>query len=343
MLRGGQRQIVLLHRELLNREVDSVVVAPAGSPLAVTCRRMSPQVVELPGRRPWRPGVMSAVRRVAKDADVLHAHDPHGALLAVLAARRGHAVVCHRRAGFPMRRGMVHRLKYRRVDRWIAVTDAIRDDLVGWGIPPEHCRTVPSAVDLGSVRDAAAGADPAAVRRSLGLAAGARFVAAVGALDNQKGFEVAVRAAAGLDGSVLVVVGDGRERRRLEAVAGPGVRFVGPRDDVPAVLAAAAACVVPSLADEGSSAVLKEAMAVGCPVVGSDLPGLREVGGDAVRWVEPGDAAALGRAVSELLDDPATAAALVRRGGDRLAAFGVGGMAAGVTAVYEDVLRERRR
>lgn len=342
-LRGGQRQVVLLHRELMTRGIGSVVAAPETSPLVKRCRAVGGSVLELPGRRPWRPGVLAAARRAAESADILHAHDPHAALLAVLAARRCQAVVCHRRAGFPMGRGMLHRLKYRRVDRWIAVTDAIRDDLVEWGASSDRCRTVPSAIDVESVRRAAKAADPVAVRRSLGLAPDARFVAAVGSLDRQKGFGVAVRAAAGLDGFALVVVGDGPERSRLEAAAGPRVRFVGARADVPAVLAAAAACVVPSLADEGSSAVLKEAMAVGCPLVGSDLPGLREVGGDAVCWVGPGDSAALGRAVSELLADPATAADLVRRGGERVVTFGVGAMAGAVTAVYEDVLGERRR
>lgn len=343
VLRGGQRQVLLLHRELLDRGVDSAVVAPAGSPLAVTCRTTALPVVELPGRRPWRPGVLAAVRRAAKDAELLHAHDPHGALLAVLAARRDQRVVCHRRAGFPMRRGPVHRLKYRRVDRWIAVTDAIRDDLVAWGVPPERCRTVPSAVDLELVREQAASSDPVAVRRSLGLGAGARFVAAVGALDRQKGIGVAVRAAADLDDAVLVVVGDGPERRRLESVAGPGVRFAGVRDDVPAVLGAAAACVVPSLADEGSSAVLKEAMAVGCPVVASELPGLREVGGDAVRWIPPGDATALAAAVRTLLADRDVVAGLLRCGRERAAAFGVERMAAAVAGAYEDLLGERGR
>jgi glycosyltransferase involved in cell wall biosynthesis len=241
-----------------------------------------------------------------------------------------------------MRRGPLHRLKYRRVDRWIAVTGAIRKDLVAWGVAPDRCRTVPSAIDLESVRREAAAVEPDTVRRSLGLDPGTRFVAAIGALDRQKGLDVAVRAADGLrDETLLLVVGDGPERRRLEAGAGPAVRFVGSRDDVPAVLASAVACVVPSLADEGSSAVLKEALAVGCPVVASDLPGLREVGGDAVRWVPAGDAAALARALAELVADPTPAGEQVRRGRERVAAFGVEPMVAAILQVYRDALGAR--
>ena len=84
----------------------------------------------------------------------------------------------------------------------------------------------------------------------------------------------------------LLVVGDGPDRIALGVQAdttGGAVRLLGVRDDVPALLAAADLCVVPSLGHEGSSAALKEPLAARRPLVASDLAGVRE------RTVEWGD------------------------------------------------------
>src|SRR4030095_17104512 len=87
------------------------------------------------------------------------------------------------------------------------------------------------------------------------------------------------------------------------------VTFLGPRDDVPDLLCAADAVVIPSRW-EGLSNVLIEAMAMEAPVVASDLPILEDAVGDddLVRLVRPGDAEQLAAAISATLDDPAGAA-----------------------------------
>lgn len=350
-LRGGQRQVLLLHRGLLARGVDSVVLAPAGAPLLAACAGRGWPAVPLAGRRPWHPRLLGQVRRTARTADVLHVHDPHAATLAALAAGAAAppVVVHHRRTGFPLRRGAVQRLKYRRVDRWIAVTEAIRSELVAWGAAPARVRTVPSAIDLAAVRAAAtAGAD---IRQRLGLPAAGMLVAAVGALDAQKGFEVLVRALARLvaQGRELsgVLVGTGPERQRLADLAaalglGDRLLMAGERSDVPAVLAAADACVVPSLAAEGSNAVAKEAMAVGCPLLVSAVPGLEEVAGSAAASVPPGDAGALAAALGGLLDDRSATARRVADGHVRVAAFDVPQLVDAVLEVYHAGVAEVR-
>jgi colanic acid/amylovoran biosynthesis glycosyltransferase len=64
--------------------------------------------------------------------------------------------------------------------------------------------------------------------------------------------------------------------------------------------------VHPSVAPDAMPTVIKEAMAVGTPVVASDLAGIPEMldGGRCGRLVPPGDAAALTVAIAELLDAP---------------------------------------
>jgi glycosyltransferase involved in cell wall biosynthesis len=82
------------------------------------------------------------------------------------------------------------------------------------------------------------------------------------------------------------------------------VRFLGHRDDAPEVLAAADVFVFPSLY-EGLGGSLIEAMALGLPIVASDLPAIREVvevDRNAL-LVPPGSANGLAAAVGALIDD----------------------------------------
>jgi glycosyltransferase involved in cell wall biosynthesis len=82
------------------------------------------------------------------------------------------------------------------------------------------------------------------------------------------------------------------------------VRFLGHRDDIPDLLAAADVFVFPSLY-EGLGGSLIEAMALGLPIVASDIPAIREVvepEGNAV-IVPPGDAEALARGIERVLND----------------------------------------
>jgi len=115
-------------------------------------------------------------------------------------------------------------------------------------------------------------------------------------------------------GSRLIIVGDGPERPRLEALAtrkglASAVRFAG-RVDEPTLVAchqAADLTVVPSTALEGFGLVVLESLACGTPVVVSDVGGLPE----AVRGLDPativpgGDAEKLATALARCLGDAA--------------------------------------
>jgi glycosyltransferase involved in cell wall biosynthesis len=105
------------------------------------------------------------------------------------------------------------------------------------------------------------------------------------------------------------------ERRAADPAIAERVRFLGHRKDVPDVLAAGDVFVFPSLY-EGFGGALLEAMALGLPIVASDIPAVREVVDDGANaiLVPPGDAQALATAIDGLLDDA-----------DRRQAFGARG------------------
>jgi glycosyltransferase involved in cell wall biosynthesis len=104
-------------------------------------------------------------------------------------------------------------------------------------------------------------------RRELGIGDGERLVVVAGRLIPGKRTEVALRAARLLPRARLVLVGDGPERARLER-AFPEAELVGlvPRERALSWLAAADAVLSASL-EEGAPSVVREARALGTPVV----------------------------------------------------------------------------
>jgi glycosyltransferase involved in cell wall biosynthesis len=141
------------------------------------------------------------------------------------------------------------------------------------------------------------------------------------------------RARASLDGSTtstLVLAGRPEGRRgRLEALARElqiedSVRFVGDVDDVAGLLGASDVGVLNSPA-EGCPNALLESMAAGLPVVGSDVPGIREVlgGAEESMLVPAGDAEALGGVLARFsLDGDLRARVGARNRERQLALFG---------------------
>ena len=107
----------------------------------------------------------------------------------------------------------------------------------------------------------------------------------------------------------LVLAGDGLERCALQKLAadlGVDVRFLGPRCDIPALLARADVFVLPTLSEGMSNAVM-EAMAAGKPVVATDVGGNGELLRGRGVLVPPANADALADGLAEVLTDPGLA------------------------------------
>jgi glycosyltransferase involved in cell wall biosynthesis len=154
------------------------------------------------------------------------------------------------------------------------------------------------------------------VRTALAIDERDEVLVHVGRHEYQKGIEYLLRAVASLsDRSRLVLLqlgrpGNASDRLRTvvdELALGDRVRFLGHRDDVPDVLSAADVFVFPSLY-EGLGGAVIEAMALGLPIVCSDLPALREVveeRGDALLAAR-NDPDELAAAIRRVLDDVPT-------------------------------------
>ena len=135
-----------------------------------------------------------------------------------------------------------------------------------------------------SIDPSAAGSwlDRATARAQLGVEDDDFLFGSVGRLIPKKRFDLLLRALAGLVGVRLVLIGDGRERSVLQALAielgvAERVQFVGHVDTATRLLRAFAAFVLPSGAEEAFGIVMIEAMLAKVPVLASDAPGPSEV------------------------------------------------------------------
>lgn len=102
----------------------------------------------------------------------------------------------------------------------------------------------------------------------------------------------------------------------------PGVRAERrpSREQLADLFAAAVALIQPSLY-EGFGLTALEAMSAGAPVLAADVPGLREVCGDAARYADPHDPASFAAGMGEIASEPRLRDDLAARGRRRAADF----------------------
>ena len=288
-------------------------------------------------------------RAAARRHDVVHAHYllPTGAIAAAVARARRSALVvtCHGsdvllgdRSTW-LRRAATATL--RSADAVIAVSERARSDLAArYGIEPDGIHVIDMGVDAARFAVDAATREATRARLSDG---GGPLVICVAHLVARKNVVSAVEALALMERGQLVLVGDGPERGYLERRSSElgvrdRVRFLGAvrPEEVPALLAASDAFVLPSLY-EGRPIALLEAMAAGLPVVASPVGGIPEIVDEGTNGllVDARDAAGLARALERATGPEASRFSAAARA--TAAAHDIRESARRVVAVYEAV------
>ena len=187
-------------------------------------------------------------------------------------------------------------------------------------------------------------------RSALGLPEGRTLGLFVGRLVKEKNLACLVRAMAALEPGQrpwLAIAGDGPLRTETEAsVIAAGlqddVRFLGERDDGDALMQVADFLVLPSVL-EGMPNVVLEAMACGCPVIGSRVGGIPELIEDGVSGLlfSSDDAAALAATMLRLGSDADLRQRLSLAARQHaVARHSIEGMVASTVAVYDRCLTQ---
>jgi phosphatidylinositol alpha-mannosyltransferase len=309
---GVQEQVLAMSRELGRRGVEVLVLAPDRDDHATYD---SPAVIARFGRRlsmpangsraplTLSPGAAKAARRSLNEfsPDVVHFHEPFAPLLgwAALHAHEYPSVATFHRHGagpaLSLTRPLLRNLA-RGIDVATAVSDAAATTISrAVGISPVVLFNG-FETDRFTASPRERGADVVLV--------------CVGRLEERKGVKVAISAVRshndrGDSQWRLVVIGDGPERTRLEALAGhdDSILFEGALADGAkrAWLRRANALLAPALRGESFGLTLLEAMASETAVVASDIEGYRDAAGSCATLFRAGDADDLERAVSEAL------------------------------------------
>lgn len=352
--RGGEQQALYLAQGLAARGVEQLCVGRPGMPYVERCAAAGLDVEPVSMRG---EADVAAMRRLARlfrrwRPDVIHMHTSHAHTLGVVARRLsgvGRTLVS-RRVDFTIYRNFLRLswFKYRfGVDRYVAISEGIKRQMVRDGIPAARIEVVHSGIDPARFD----GVEPHDLRAEFGLPADARIVGDVAAFGWHKAQEVLVRAMPRILESVpsayVFLIGDGELRPKIEAeVRGLGLEdrilFTGFRTDVPSLIRGMDCFVMCSVL-EGLCTSLLDALALECPAVGSAVGGIPEVlvDGETGLTVPPRDPVALADAVVRVLRDGALADRL-RAAGHRHVqdGFTVDAMVEGNLAVYRRLVGE---
>jgi glycosyltransferase involved in cell wall biosynthesis len=201
---------------------------------------------------------------------------------------------------------------YRHYEHLIGNTQDIRKYLIRQGCPAERAWYLPNFVD----------AEPAQPldRQTLGTPADAPLLLALGRLHENKGFDVLLAALTDIPGAWLWLAGDGPldtmlQREAQRCGVAERVRFLGWRDDIGALFAAADVFVCPSRHEPLGNVVI-EAWAHKCPVVATAALGPNALigHGESGLLAPVDDAPALAAEIRRVLANTALATDLVEGG-----------------------------
>ncbi len=348
--RGGQRQSLLLVRELVRRGYPVQFIVQPHSPLHE--KALAENLPVWPLRMRSEFGLVAALRlarRMKKKGCVLaHFHDAHGASVGSAAAGLAGVPlrVIARRVDFPLKKNFLSRRKYfRKVDAVIAISEGVKRVLVQSGLDPARVSVVPSGIDF-SVHKTGLPRDY--LHKECGFEPGDYLVGIVAQLEDHKGHRYLIEAANILKEKTrkvkIVVVGEGSLRMELTKQAQPLnvkdlVYFMGFRADIPRILASLDLFVLSSHL-EGLGSSIMDAMACRLPVVATRTGGIPELvkNGETGLLVPPRNPEALAEAILTLYRDKRQAARLAQAGYDFIhERFSAEAMAEKTLAVYDKI------
>ena len=347
---GGEEQAWLLARGLRGSGSKCSILARRDGAFSERMAREGFEVATFSGNGRSLSALWQIRRHLVRiRPDVLHYNDPHAISSAGLASL-GLGIparIAARRVDFAVR----FAARYRWLcDRVVCVSLEVARVCRESGIPPHLLRVVPDGVDPSRIRSG----DRQRGRRALGLSKGQPLLLTVAKLTDHKGHKYLIEALPAVlkahPQACAALVGDGGLSGELRAQAkrlgiDSHVRFLGYRDDVPDLIAAADLFVFPSHM-EGLGSTLIDVMLAGRALVTTTAGGIPDLTGsddphaEPVAWtVPPRDPQALAEAILEALASPEKCAVFqerARRRAEQL--FTAGRMIDATLRVYRELI-----
>ena len=356
--RGGEGQVALLMRGLVEEGVRVALCTPTGSAIAGRAEELGIEVLGLRMGAGVDARAALTLGRYLREGsfDIVHCHTSHAHGIAWLALTLGgHGgktrlskpkLLVSRRVDFRVGRNPVSALKYRRgVDMYLAISTGVRRILVESGVDEERITLVPSGIDL---RKFDGIGDTAYLEKEFGLAGAATVIGNVAALAPHKSQVDFIRAAGiirqEIAGARFFIVGEGELRTALEALAKKlglegCITFTGFRRDVLGLLSLFD-CFVLSSYLEGLCTSIMDAQALGIPVVATRTGGVPDLveDGETGLLVEPRDPERLASAVVRMLREGDLRSRCVLRAKQKAETYDYRRMVRGTLDAYRRIL-----
>lgn len=259
--------------------------------------------------------------------DVLNTHGNMDAKVGLLAAR-GLDIPCvirSRHHSHPVSPSWYNKSMYRHLSHYVFTTaQCVSDQIIAdLAVAPEKVVTLPSGITMPDAMPDRATATRR-LQQTLNLDAAARFMGSVAMLRDWKGHRFLIDAFARIHASFpqhhLVIVGEGDEmvglKQQVEELGlDRKIHFTGFRKNPWPLFRAFDLDVLASTCNEGIPQVLLQAMAAGCPVIGTRVGGMPDIidEGNTGLLVDPENSASLADAMASILNNPETANARAAR------------------------------
>lgn len=297
---GGLEQVFLDYQPILEawtarRGGRCLGVVRQGGKMATAQAGRNPPLAAMPAFTDWDPLTVGAARALVRSVApaIVLSHGQRPARIFARAAPEGVVqAVCVHKPSFDVTPGT----------HYLCVGRHLADLALERGAAADHVHLVQNAVR-----------PPGVQARPFAREDGPARIVAAGRLHSKKGFDVLIRAVGKLRAwqvdVVCEIAGEGDERGALEALIremdlDPCVKLVGWTNDVAGFLATGDLFAFPSH-QEGFPLALLEAMAVGLPVVATEIDGPVEILKDGIngRLVPDDDPDRLAEAMGELIGD----------------------------------------
>jgi glycosyltransferase involved in cell wall biosynthesis len=346
--RGGQEQALLLMIGLKRRGHCAELVAVRDSAIALRAQAAGIRVHPI-SNSARRIGAARRLRQLLREThfDLVHANEAHALTAAWLARSYRHVpLVAARRVVFPLSRSPISLARYRAAARILAISEAVRSELLAAGLDAQRIEVVPDGVEIpGPITPEAR----LHARERWGFRADETVVVCVGALTAEKGHALLIQAFAKLRREItmcrLLVAGEGSlraqlERQAREAGLQSAILFAGFVRDVESVYGAGDLFLFPSL-EEGAGSSLLRAMTFGLPVLALARGGVAEIIEDGRTGVLVQEASpeALAQAAARMLRDTALRDRLTRAARETVASrYSADRMADHTARIFEQLI-----
>jgi glycosyltransferase involved in cell wall biosynthesis len=357
---GAEMHLLTLCRYLKRQNVEIVVAClrehvKDSRSLRLDFEEENIRVINLQADSRYDSLFLGKIARVlrAERPDILHTHLPRADLAGALATifHPGLLWVCSVHAiysedwsgrwSLPL-----FNLLWRRADTMLCISHAVRDWLVGRGMPPDKARVIHYGIEMEQFSQT-----NVCLRDEWNLNE-YRVIGSIGRLEPRKNHECLIAAmpyvCKSVPNALLLIAGHdpwgyGETLHRLieKLSLQDNVRLVGFQSDVPSFLSAIDVFAF-ATNSEGFGQVMVEAMAMSKPVVASAIPPLTEIAvdGDTGLLVERGNPRAFADALIQLIKDPLKRERMGLRGRERVEKFFTAERMAGETlALYKELER----